>query len=395
MAEESKLRFVCGKQTFTLRRDPETGTWDHDGRVLQAVHRYQREGRAENFEIVGVVCEMLTDSLTTPSRGVTAAKKLWKIAIGERPRIIDVVPDVLMACLKLGSLDKSVVGLWNTSFCSMSQFEYDLKNHADLEIWPHLPSLRFDPEVDEGAWLRHAMEASDSMRGSEPFDDNGFNPELAVAIAALNMSSAWRQDLMLWPDYLTWAFRYPKLGVAAAGALPKVCDERERSLLLETPLHEFVIAGRKDQTNYFGQPASELWRALADHSPDMAERLQYRDQGNIGLRMWCAASILKSVEMDLSSSHEAREQVAWSIALSELRSACTEAGGVVLAGRDHAPLRTVFFNAWEKADSILGLPAQGDDLASKWATDMLRCIRKGDFPRPQFMDDYQAVFNDF
>ena len=400
MAEKSKIRFVCGKQTFTLKRDPDTGIWDHDSHALKTVHLYKRDGDAANFKIVDVICEMLSDGLTTPERGIQAAKKLWKIAIGERPRFLEVVPDVLIACLKMGNLDESVVGLWCQKFSTMSSFARSASSSAEFESWSELPSLCFDPDVQEGEWLRQAMAACDAKRDSVPFDDHGFNPELAVVVAALNMRSAWQQDLQLWSDYLEWACRYPPLHAVAAAALPMMYGDRERLQLAETPLHEIIVnLDGEDRNDFFGQPVADLWRVLTIHACGVGETLLHSDKGNFGLRMVSAANCLWASRRSVRRGgakygFEARKRVAWSIAISEIRAACGEAGGLVLAGRGQTPLKTVFEEAWKQAESILSLPARSSQ-GSQWAVDMRQCIRNAKFGSSQFNDDYQAVFNDF
>lgn len=395
MAEQSKIRFVCGKQTFTLKRDLDTGTWDHNSHDLKVVHRYQGDGKAANFKIVEVICEMLSDCLTTPERGVAAAKKLWKIANGERPHILEVVPEVVIACLKMGNLDQSVVELWTQKFSTMSSFARSANSSAEFESWSKLGYLRFEPDVKEGEWLRQAMVACDAKRDSVPIDDHGFNPELVVAIAALNMGSAWRQDLKLWPDYLEWACRYPPLKAVAAAALPNLYGDSERSRLAETPLYKIIVnLDGKDRHDFFGQPAGDLWQVLSVHTSGVDDLLR-RDKGNFGLRMVSAANLLWAVRNGGAKPRfEARQRVAWSLALSELRAACSEAGGIVLAGRGQTPLQAVFEEAWKQADSILRVPARSEQ-GSQWALDMVQCIRNAKFPVPQFEDDYQAVFNDF
>ena len=395
MAEKSKIRFVCGKQTFTLKRDLDTGIWDHDSHDLKVVHRYQRDGEAANFKIVDAVCGMLNDGLTTPERGVAAAKKLWKIANGERANILEALPEVILGSLKMGCFDKSVVRLWNKDFCSALSLERAVRGGATFKSWAELPPLRFDPVLCEGAWLRAAMEACDRMKGAEPFGP-GFNPEFAIAIAALNIASGWRQDLKLWPDYLEWAFRYPDLQPIAAATLPKLYGGSDRWQLRTTPLHEIIaILGAGEPGDCFGEPGNALWRALSTHMSSAGWSFMSRDQGNVGLRMGAAAMILRTAQHgDLGPRMDALGMVAWSIALSELRAACSEAGGIVLAGRGQTPLNAVFEEAWEQAVSLLELPANSD-LGPQWALDMVHCIRKGNFSVPQFNDDYQAVFNDF
>ena len=397
MAEKSKIRFVCGKQTFTLKRDPDTGRWDHDSHALKTVHLYQRDGMADNFKIVDVVCEMLSDGLTTPDRGVAAAKKMWKIANRERPCIKGVVPEVVMAYLKMESFDSSVAALWNPDLRSGSASIYHPDNfHRSSERWSRLLPP-FDPDVNESAWLRHAMAACDSMRGSEPYDDTEFNPEQVVTLIVPNLGSAWLQDLKLWPDYLEWAFRYPQLQTMAMGTLPKLYGERDLSRLRDILLHEIVAGSESEaQNRCFGQPGSELWRVLSTHASEYAPLcLSNYDNGNIGLRMGRGASVLWAAqygEPDLRL--EALLHVAWSVAISELQAACREAGGFVLAGRGQTPLHTVFADAFERAGHILEMQTPSDE-ASQWVQDMSQSFGHPALPRQQHRDDYRRLFDDF
>ena len=210
MAE--KHRFTCGKQDFTISRDPDSGVWSHN-RVGEDNFLRLADAERAQFHIVGIICDLLTEGIVKDADcAITDGKKLWRFYNGQLPRLArQASPALLLTYLMFRERHPSWEGLTD-------------KQTALMEHVGWFSGWR--AKVDEAKWLRGVMSTTS-------YEHESSDLQRVIQGRTGNLKAWEAGDLELWGEYAAWMMSVsPSQHLACgrlSGALAKMLGESVHS----------------------------------------------------------------------------------------------------------------------------------------------------------------------